>query len=153
MNKFLAVCFVLLISSISLFGVTEGRIPSSREMNNTRTEIRRLYNKGEYNSVVTLCKKIVNTYPDDRFAPLYLAYSYERLGQYSSAESIYLRCLKSDAYGDEDVQRIRTNLSNDIPISTIVMPIAVRLIRHSMLLNLQNIICRIMISSICMMPS
>ncbi|MBP5707123.1 MAG: peptidoglycan DD-metalloendopeptidase family protein [Spirochaetales bacterium] len=112
MKKIHLVCSVLFISAVSLFGVTEGRIPSSREMNNTRTEIRRLYTNGNYQSVVTLCKKIVNTYPEDRFAPLYLAYSYERLGQYHPAESIYLRCLQSGAYSEEDVSRIKGNLAN-----------------------------------------
>ena len=53
MKKIHLVCFVLFISAVSLFGVTEGRIPSSREMNNTRTEIRRLYTNGNYQSVVT----------------------------------------------------------------------------------------------------
>jgi len=112
MKKFHLVCFVLLLSAVSLFGVTEGRIPSTREKNSTRAEIRRMYNNGDYQSVVTLCKKIVNTYPDDRFAPLYLAYSYERLGQYQSAETIYLRCLTTGAYGEEDVVRIQSNLAN-----------------------------------------
>ena len=112
MKKFHLVCFVLLLSVVSLFGVTEGRIPSSHERNNTRSEIRRLYQKGDYQSVVTLCKKICNTYPDDHFAPLYLAYSYERQGQYLQAESIYLRCLQSEAYSEEDVSRIKSNLAN-----------------------------------------
>ncbi len=61
-----------------------------------KNESYKRFNNGNYHDTINYCLGVLNTYPEDHFVMLYLAYAYMRVGKLVKAERTYLSILKND---------------------------------------------------------
>ena len=88
--KSIAIILLIALSPVMTYGLDASlQAPKSVKEMGTR-----IYQRGNYNDTVKFLLRTLNSYPQDEQLLLYLAYSYQYLGDYNKSEKSFIEILK-----------------------------------------------------------
>jgi murein DD-endopeptidase MepM/ murein hydrolase activator NlpD len=106
--------FIPLLSSVFLIMTVYPFDGNLQAPKNVKEQCTRIFQQGDYNYSINYLLRSLNAYPRDEQLLLYLAYSYQYLGQYNKSEKCYIEILKLNPKNPYSIRGLSLLYQNQI---------------------------------------